>query len=105
MKLRSFKKYDVSSFHVAEFSKSGLIPEKSGSLDNPGWNGRLQGFNVHYRYPTEELFLPGHSLYLSSKLVNISPLITLQLRTFSDADFDSSKCKREISWRTLYRMQ
>ena len=36
-----------------------------------GWNGALQGFNVHYRYPTEKLFLPGHSVFLSSKLVKI----------------------------------
>jgi len=40
-----------------------------------GWNGALQGFNVHYRYPTEKLFLPGHSVYLSSKL---SPMLSVQ---------------------------
>ena len=40
-----------------------------------GWNGVMQGFNVHYQHPETEMFIPGHSVYLSSRL---TPIISVQ---------------------------
>ena len=36
---------------------------------------KIKGFNVHYRHPSEKLFLPGHSLFLSSRL---TPILSIQ---------------------------
>jgi hypothetical protein len=47
-----------------------------------GWNGALHGFNVHYRYPTEKMFKPGHSIYLSSALVSQKSIYFYLVRHF-----------------------
>ena len=73
-----------------------------------GWNGVLQGFNVHYRYPTERHFLPGHSLFLSSKLVsNNSCLLSEGVKfifkfKFRHPSYPSKMWKKRISERLIH---